>query len=64
MTQESDVPEREPRKVSLTVTLPRRVCDSLTKYCQENNVLRSVALQRLIEHALDCEHMESLGEWL
>jgi len=54
---------RPARKVSVTVTIPPWVYDALLAYCQENNVLRSVAIARLIEHGLQCDAMNAPNQW-
>lgn len=54
---EDVVPDRMPRRKSITVTIPLRVYDELIEYCREHNTLRSVAISKLIEHALECNKM-------
>jgi hypothetical protein len=58
-----DDDSRQPRRISVTVTVPRGVYDELLAYCITNNVLRSVAISRLIEHGLKCDAMQSLNDW-
>jgi hypothetical protein len=66
MSEESvmeDGDSKLPRRISITVTIPRGVYDELLAYCRANNVIRSVAIARLIEHGLKCDAMQSLNDW-